>query len=164
VLRAIAESGRDDIAMYTGNDDAIVSDLLTDFPLWTGGGMVRRRIVGGLLGQWAVWTKRAVEWLDEIRAWRDSESSTLASEWLSRGAALTVANGSIFDAANGFAGCIPGILEVLRSQGLVRGTWTLDAGERLSPGQAASIALMAQRYPMLTDDDFVAAHLEEWLR
>jgi dihydrodipicolinate synthase/N-acetylneuraminate lyase len=151
VVRAVAEAGRDDIALYTGNDDAIVADLLTDFPVTCGGREYTRHFVGGLLGQWAVWTRRAVEMLDEIRAWRASGAGVIPREWLTSGAALTAANAVIFDAANGYRGCLPGILEVLRLQGLVRGTWTFDIEERLSQGQAEAIARLALQWPGLVD-------------
>ena len=163
VVRAIADAGRDDIALYTGNDDSILTDLITDIPVATGGRALTRHFAGGLLGQWAVWTRRAVEWLDEIRGWRAGGSPTVPREWLTRGAALTMANAVVFDAANGYRGCLPGILETLRRQGLVRGTWTLDIHEQLSPGQADAIARIAARFPELTDDGFVAEHRDRWL-
>jgi dihydrodipicolinate synthase/N-acetylneuraminate lyase len=159
VVRAVAASGREDVALYTGNDDHIVLDLLTPFEFEVGGRLVRRRIVGGLLGQWAVWTRRAVEMLQAVRAL----SGTIDSEWLSRANHLTEANAAIFDAANGFAGCIPGIHEVLRRQGLLAGTWCLDVHERLSPGQAREIDRVLQAHPELTDDDFVAENRDRWL-
>jgi dihydrodipicolinate synthase/N-acetylneuraminate lyase len=163
VVRAIADAGRDDIALYTGNDDAILLDLITDIPVSTGGRAITRTFTGGLLGQWAVWTRRAVEWLEEIRAWRASGVDTVPREWLTRGAALTMANAIVFDAANEFRGCLPGILETLRRQGLVRGTWTFDIHEQLSSGQADAIARIAARFPELTDDEFVAEHRDRWL-
>jgi hypothetical protein len=164
VVRALAEAGRDDVALYTGNDDAIIADLLTDIPVHTGGRTHTRHFVGGLLGQWAVWTRRAVQGLQEIQRWRARNETTIPREWLSWGAALTLANAEIFDAANGYTGCLPGILEVLRRQGLVRGTWTFDTHEQLSPGQAERIARIAAEFPELTDDAFVAAHRDDWLR
>ncbi|MEQ1690034.1 MAG: dihydrodipicolinate synthase family protein [Gemmatimonas sp.] len=164
VVRAVGDAGRDDIALYTGNDDAMVADLVTDVPVVTGGRAHARHFVGGLLGQWAVWTHRAVQMLDEIRAWREAGVQSVPREWLTMGAALTMANAAIFDAANGYSGCLPGILEVLRAQGLVRGTWTLDPHERVSLGQVEAIGSAVQRFPVLTDDAFVAAHLDEWLR
>jgi len=159
VVRAIAASGRDDIALYTGNDDNILGDLVTPFPFGAGG--APRRITGGLLGQWAVWTRRAVELLDQARAAR--ESDLIPAELLRIGAALTDANAAVFDVRNAFAGCIAGIHEVLRRQGLMQGIWCLDRNERLSPGQSEEIDRVIQRYPDLTDDDFVAAHLDRWL-
>jgi dihydrodipicolinate synthase/N-acetylneuraminate lyase len=164
VVRAIADAGRDDIALYTGNDDAIIADLVTDVPVVSGGRAYTRHFVGGLLGQWAVWTKRAVEMLAEIRTWRASGTADVPREWLTRGAALTMANAAVFDAANGYTGCLPGILEVLRRQGLVRGTWTFDTHEVLSPGQGDAIGHVTARWPALTDEDFVSEHLERWLR
>lgn len=163
VVRAIAEAGRDDIALYTGNDDAIITDLVTDVPVSSGGREYTRHFTGGLLGQWAVWTRRAVHLLDEIRAWRASGDSSVPRAWLTRGTSLTMANAVIFDAAHGYTGCLPGILEVLRLQGLVRGTWTLDPHERLSPGQGDAIARLASD-GVLDDDAFVALHLDDWLR
>lgn len=163
VVRALADAGRDDIALYTGNDDAIIPDLVTDIPVVSGGRAHTRHFVGGLLGQWAVWTHRAVAMLREVQAWRASGATDLPRAWLTRGAALTMANAVIFDAANEYTGCLPGILEVLRRQGLVRGTWTFDPHERLSPGQGDAIARLSALYPSLVDDDFVAAHRDEWL-
>ena len=159
VVRAIGASGRDNIALYTGNDDNIVGDLVTPFPFGAGG--IPRRIIGGLLGQWAVWTRRAVELLDQARA--ASESDLIPADLLRVGAALTDANAAVFDVRNGFAGCIAGIHEVLRRQGLMRGTWCLDPHEQLSPGQSEEIDRVIRCYPDLTDDDFVATHLDRWL-
>ena len=168
VVRAFAVAGRDDVALYTGNDDAIIADLLTPFPVQVGGRMVTRRIVGGLLGQWAVWARRAVDLLDEAKRLSSSNApgalGPLDPRWLTRAAALTDANGAIFDARHRFAGCLPGIHEVLRRQGLLRGTWTLDPHERLSPGQAAEIDRVCRTYPELTDDVWVAERLDEWMR
>jgi dihydrodipicolinate synthase/N-acetylneuraminate lyase len=166
VMRAVTESGRTDIALYTGNDDAIVPDLLTDVPVRVGGALESRRLVGGLLGQWAVWTHRAVSLLDAVRQARAGTHADGAAAWpglLRTGAALTQANAAIFDAAHAFRGCLPGILEVLRRQGLVRGHWTLDPHERLSPGQADAITRVIATWPELTDDAWVAAHRDAWL-
>ena len=158
VVRAVAESGRDDIALYTGNDDNIIADLLTPFRF----GGVERRIVGGLLGQWAVWTRRAVELLAECHRLVE-RGGDVPAELLRRNVELTDANAGIFDAAHGFAGCIPGIHEVLRRQGLLAGTWCLDPAEALSPGQADEIDRVCRAYPHLTDDAFVRENLNGWL-
>ena len=160
VVRAVAESGRTDVALYTGNDDAILNDLVTPFPAIAGGKTVTQRIVGGLLGQWAVWTRRAVELLERVK----SAPDRVPVDWTTDAAAITDANGAIFDAAHGFAGCIPGIHEVLRRQGLLRGTWCLDPDERLSPGQSREIDRVRKSYPQLADDDFVRENLDDWLR
>ena len=181
VVRAVVDAGRDDIALYTGNDDNIVADLVTPFTLRRGSRLVTRHIVGGLLGQWAVWTRRAVMLLEEVKAEVQRrrpaapsgaspaprgapprDDAALAS-LLARGVALTDANGAVFDVAHAFAGCIAGIHEVLRRQGLMRGTWCLDPRERLSPGQARELDRVSRAYPFLTDDDFVAAHRDRWL-
>lgn len=157
VVRALAASGRGrEIALYTGNDDAIVADLLADFP-----GESPVRFVGGLLGQWAAWTRRAVELLVEVKECRRTGQG--AFDLLALGQQLTDANGALFDARHRFAGCIAGIHEVLRRQGLLAGRWCLDPQEDLSPGQAEEIARVLQAYPHLTDDEFVAENLDRWL-
>jgi dihydrodipicolinate synthase/N-acetylneuraminate lyase len=169
VVRAVAESGRDDVALYTGNDDNIVADLVTPFrfPMRqteAGGDSQRKtlRIVGGLLGHWAVWTSKAVELLEECH--QAAKKGNIPAELLTRSAQVTDCNAAVFDAANGFAGCIAGVHEVLRRQGLLAGTWCLDPAERLSPGQADQIARVSRAYPHLIDDEFVAANRESWLR
>jgi dihydrodipicolinate synthase/N-acetylneuraminate lyase len=162
VVRAVAESGRDDVALYTGNDDSIVLDLLTPYRFRVGGRLVERRIVGGLLGQWAVWTGRAVELLEECQDLVIG-GGAVPAELLRRAAEITDASAAIFDAAHGFAGCIAGIHEVLRRQGLLEGTWCLDPQETLSPGQAEEIDRVCRAYPHLNDDAFVARRRAEWL-
>ena len=161
VVRAVADAGRDDIALYTGNDDNIVVDLLTPFSVTIRGETVVRWIDGGLLGQWACWTRSAVQLLERVKAQR--LTAVIDARWLTEAAALTDANGAIFDVAHAFRGCIPGIHEVLRRQGLLRGTWCLDPHERLSPGQAEEIDRVCRSYPGLDDDAFVAANLARWL-
>jgi dihydrodipicolinate synthase/N-acetylneuraminate lyase len=162
VVRAVAESGRDDIALYTGNDDNILLDLLTPFRFQVEGRAVERRIVGGLLGQWAVWTREAVRMLDECHKLAEKGGS-VSAEQIRRNVELTDANAAIFDAANGFAGCIAGIHEVLRRQGLFEGTWCLDPHESLGPGQLAEIDRVCRVYPHLADDEFVRTNLGRWL-
>jgi hypothetical protein len=158
----VAEAGRDDIALYTGNDDSIVADLLTPFRFAVDGKPVERRIVGGLLGHWAVWTKRAVELHAECRRLAAGDVPVPA-ELLRRSVEITDCNAAFFDAANGYAGCIPGIHEVLRRQGLLEGIWCLDPKEALGPGQREEIDRVCRAYPHLADDEFVAAHRDEWL-
>ncbi|MBN9518305.1 dihydrodipicolinate synthase family protein [bacterium] len=158
VVRAVAEAGRDDLALYTGNDDTIVLDLLTPYRFAVNGRDVERRIVGGLLGHWSVWTKRAVELLAECHAADGADANLLA-----RAVEVTDANAAFFDAANGFAGCIAGLHEVLRRQGLLAGIWCLDPNETLGPGQFAEIDRVCAAYPHLADDDFVAANRDRWL-
>ncbi|QHW33997.1 dihydrodipicolinate synthase family protein [Paenibacillus rhizovicinus] len=162
VVRAVCSSERrDQIALYTGNDDNIVNDLLTTYRFQVNGQSVEKRIVGGLLGHWAVWTQKAVELLEEIK--RVRQEGQISPEWLTRNIAATEANAAFFDPAHGFAGCIPGIHEVLRRQGLMRGTWCLNPHEELSPGQKEEIDRVYRDYPELNDDEFVRAHLAKWL-
>lgn len=160
VVRALADSGRhEEIALYTGNDDNIVADLLTEFRL----GDARIRFAGGLLGHWAVWTRRAVELVDDVRACLRNEGAG-AFDLLARSAEVTDANAALFDVRNQFAGCIAGLHEILRRQGLMAGRWCIDPHEELSPGQMAEIDRVRREHPHLSDDEFVAAHLEEWMR
>jgi dihydrodipicolinate synthase/N-acetylneuraminate lyase len=163
VIRAVAESGRaSDIALYTGNDDSIVSDLVTPFRIVVKGKPTHLRMVGGLLGHWAVWTLRAVELLGEIRSLMDSEAPA-PQQLLTRGAEITDCDAALFDPHHGFAGCIPGIHEVLVRQELLQGRWCLNPEHDLSPGQMEEIDRVIASYPHLTDDEFVAEHLDEWL-
>jgi hypothetical protein len=162
VVRAVVEAGRDDIALYTGNDDNIVPDLLTPFRFQNADRQRERRITGGLLGQWAVWTRRAVDLLEECHRVVAS-GGPVPVELLRLSVELTDANAAIFDAANGFAGCIAGIHEVLRRQGLLEGIWCLEPNETLSPGQAAQIDRVGRAYPHLCDDAFVQENLDRWL-
>ncbi|MBP6963752.1 MAG: dihydrodipicolinate synthase family protein [Armatimonadetes bacterium] len=162
VIRALAESGRDEVSIYTGNDDNIVMDLLTSHRFIVGGRPIERRIVGGLLGHWSVWTAKAVELLDECRALVE-KGGDVPAEMMRRAIEVTDCNAAFFDAANAFAGCIAGLHEVLRRQGLLEGIWCLDPRETLSPGQAAEIDRVYSAYPRLNDDAFVAEHLDEWL-
>ena len=160
VLRAVCDSGRaDEIALYTGNDDNIVGDLITRF---SSGGSTAG-FVGGLLGHWAVWTRQACRHWKDCRQWIESGEGDPAA-LVQLNAEVTDANAALFDARNAFAGCIAGIHEVLRRQGLMEGIWCLDERERLSEGQSAEIDRVCRAYPHLLDDAFVAKNLDRWLR
>jgi dihydrodipicolinate synthase/N-acetylneuraminate lyase len=161
VVRGVVESGRaDEIALYTGNDDNILVDLLTEYKIPDGKKTVSKRIVGGLLGHWAVWTHSAVKLLEAVHNGRfDSD----VQRTLSMANQITDSNAAFFDSANNFAGCIVGLHEVLRRQGLLEGLWTLDKNEVLSPGQMEEINRVYNAYPELNDDAFIAANLDRWL-
>lgn len=162
VVRAVCASSRaGEIALYTGNDDNIVVDLLTTFAFRVDGREVRKRIVGGLLGQYAVGTRAAVRLFEQARGAARAGQPT--AELLTAAAQLTEFNSAVFDVQGGFAGCIAGIHEVLRRHGLLDGIRLLDDNERLSPGQAAEIDRLARAYPWLQDDEFIAVHRDRWL-
>ncbi len=162
VVRGVAESGRaDEIALYTGNDDAIVSDLVTPLSVGVDGTLRSTRFVGGLLGHWAIWTHRAVEQLELCRAVHELRS--VPESLLTLGAQITEANAAVFDVANGFRGCIAGIHYVLYRQGLLGSMRCLSDREVLSAGQADEIDRVRREYPWLTDDDFVSERLEDLL-
>lgn len=161
VVRAAALSERaGDIALYTGNDDNIVLDLLTTWRFRRDGKIYEKRFVGGLLGHWCVWTRQVVSLFESIRSARGND--VLATEWLTRAQEVTDANGAFFDAANEFKGCISGLHEVLRRQGLFENTLCLDPDERLSPGQMEEIDRVYAMYPHLNDDPFVRENLSRW--
>jgi dihydrodipicolinate synthase/N-acetylneuraminate lyase len=163
VVRAVAEAGRaDEVALYTGNDDQIVLDLLSRWEVVTPTGPVQVQIQGGLLGHWAFWTSKAARLLEDCKQARQQEA--IPRHFFTLAGQVTESNAAVFDAAHGFAGCIPGIHEVLYRQGLLANTHCLDPQEVLSPGQAEEIARVQRAYPELNDDEYVRDHLDEWLR
>lgn len=161
VIRGVAGSGRSDsIALYTGNDDNILVDLLSEYQISEGAKTINKRIVGGLLGHWAVWTHSAVKLLRKVHEGKyenDIQQTLLLANQ------ITDTNSAFFDTANNFAGCIVGLHEVLRRQGLLEGLWTLDPNEVLSKGQLEEIDRVYASYPDLNDDAFVAANIDSWL-
>ena len=163
VVRAAAMSQRaDQIALYTGNDDNIVIDLLTKYQFTDGGKTVEKRFVGGLLGHWSVWTHTAVKLFERIKT--ATAKDEIPTELLTLAAEITDTNAAFFDTAHGFKGCIAGLHEVLRRQGLLEGIWCLDEHETLSPGQSEEIDRVYRMYPHLNDDDFVSANLHRWMK
>jgi hypothetical protein len=164
VLHGVAASGRArEIALYTGNDNNILGDLITPYPLKSGDGPVTLRFVGGLLGQFAVGTKVAAELVEASHRASAGDQAALGRLMRLDGP-LTDANAALFDVAHNFAGCVAGINEVLARQGLLAGRWCLDPHEDLSPGQAEEISRVMRDYPMLTDDAFIAEHRDDWLK
>jgi dihydrodipicolinate synthase/N-acetylneuraminate lyase len=156
VLRGVLEAGAvDRISLYTGNDDHIVGDLLTPFAL--AGAEKPLRILGGLLGHWSVWTKAAVDLHARCRG------ADATPELLALDAQVTEMNAAVFDVAHDFHGVIAGCHEILFRAGLLEGIWCLDPNEGLSPGQSELLTAVAERYPHLTDDDFVRTNLNTWL-
>ncbi|OLF10876.1 dihydrodipicolinate synthase family protein [Actinophytocola xinjiangensis] len=163
VLHGVAQAGREDeVSLYTGNDDHILADLITSHQVVVGDRRVAVEFVGGLLGQWSLWVRQAVTLLEQTRLARAGDLAQ-TRRLLTLDGQLTDANAAIFDSANGFHGCIPGIHEVLRRQGLLAGRWCLDPAEELSPGQLAEIDRVLSAYPWLQDDEFVESHLDRWL-
>lgn len=160
VVRAVCSSSRyNQIALYTGNDDNIIADLLTTYRFDVNGERREKSIVGGLLGQWAVWTKKAVGLLQKVKSVKESGAGM--ADLLTLGTELTDANAAIFDPHQNFKGVIPGTHEILRRQGLLKGTWCLDPGEKLSAGQADEIDRVYGKYPHLNDDGFVEQFLQK---
>ncbi len=163
LVRAAAMSNRcDEIALYTGNDDNIVIDLVTGYKFTENGKTYYKRFVGGLLGHWSVWTKRAVEMFHKLRD--AAEKKEVSYEILELANEVTDTNAAFFDTANNFKGCIAGLHEVLRRQGLFEGIWCLNPDETMSEGQKEEIDRVYRMYPHLNDDEFVKANLEKWLR
>ncbi|MBH55286.1 MAG: dihydrodipicolinate synthase family protein [Opitutaceae bacterium] len=161
VVRGVVESGRaEEVALYTGNDDNILIDLLGEYRIEKDGGYISKRIDGGLLGHWAVWAKRAVELVEKVQA---GEFESATTDALALANKITDCNAAFFDAANNFSGCIVGLHEVLRRQGLLEGVWTLNEAESLLPRQKAEIDRVYNAYPELNDDTFVEENINRWM-
>lgn len=161
LVRGVAFSKRKNaVALYTGNDDNIVADLLTPFRFTVDGERIELRFVGGLLGHWSIWTHKVVELFDKLRQYRDGRD--IPADLLALGVEVTDSNGAFFDVAHNFAGCIPGVHEALRRQGMMPGTWCLNPEEVLSPGQVEEIDRVYTMYPSLNDDAFVLENQDNW--
>ena len=162
VLRGVSAAGAlDRVALYTGNDDHILLDLLLPFDLRDRGVTTRAYFRGGLLGHWSVWTATAIRQFEMCRAARGND--TLPADLLALDARVTDCNSAFFDVANNFHGCIAGCHEILRRQGLMENIRCLDPAEGLSPGQMAEIDRVCREHADLSDDAFVASHLPKWL-
>jgi len=160
IVRAVvAARAENRVALYTGNDDHIVLDLLQPFAIPRDGATVTVRIRGGLLGHWSVWTHAAVQQFTDLTV----ERSEVPHHLLALDSVVTDCNSAIYDAAHDFAGCIPGCHEILRRQGLFEGTWCLDENETLSPGQLTEIERVYAEHPRMNDDSFVRENLDRWL-
>jgi hypothetical protein len=160
VVHALLESGRPDVALLTGNDDDIVGDLVTTFQRTIDGTLTTTAFSGGLLGQWAIGTRAAIGLSADAAA--ALKRGSISAGLLTSGTWLTEINGAVFDAANGFAGCVPGVNEMLRQQGLISSSVCLDSRDRLSAGQELAISDVRRRYPELLDEQFIAEHLHAW--
>lgn len=160
VAQAILTCDRwDEVALLTGNDDAIVADLVTPHRYVVDGQTRQLRVRGGLLGQYAVGTKAAVELTHRALGVDDQVPADL----LALGQDLTEVNAAVFDVRHDFAGCVPGVNEVLRQQGLAATARCFSPTEQLSAGQSELIAQARTRHPDLLDEQFIAEHREEWL-
>src|SRR5215207_212266 len=163
VAFGVAAAGAEDrVTLYTGNDDHIVSDLVTPFAVRTANREVVLRFKGGLLGHWSVWAKGAVALLERLHG--AVAAGPIPPEILALDGFVTDCNSVVFDVANNFAGCIPGCHEILRRQGLMTSIHCLDPNERLSPGQAEGIDRLYATYPEWHDEAFVAENLDRWRR
>lgn len=161
LVRGCAFSDRSDkVALYTGNDDNIVIDLLTKYEFNINGKLVRKQFVGGLLGHWSVWTHNVVDMFELIKSHKDNP--TIPSYLLTLASQVTDCNGAFFDVNNNFKGCIAGVHEVLRRQGLMDGIWCLNPDETLSKGQMEEIDRVYRTYTHLNDDEFIRKNIADW--
>lgn len=158
----VAARAEERVTLYTGNDDHIVLDLLTPFTVMRDGAPVTVRFRGGLLGHWSVWTQKAVQLLQRCQA--TVAAGAVPAELLALDSRVTDCNSAFFDVANDFRSCIAGCHEILRRQGLLEGIWCLDPQEGLSPGQADALDRVCREHADLSDDEFVAANRDRWLR
>ena len=162
VVRGVVAAGAEErVALYTGNDDHIILDLLTPFMVERGGQRIVVRFRGGLLGHWSVWARSAVSILNRCK--EVSATGRVDDDLLALDSRVTDCNSAFFDAANNFRGCIAGCHEILRRQGLLEGIWCLDPDEGLSPYQAAEIDRVCREHSDLSDDAFVSENLHRWL-
>ncbi len=162
VVRGVVAAGAEKrIALYSGNDDHIVLDLVTPFVVMRDGKPITVRFVGGLLGHWSVWAKKAVELFERCR--RTAAEGSVPADLLALDSRVTDCNSAFFDVANDFKGCIAGCHEILRRQGLLEGTWCLNPKEELSAGQVEEIDRVLREHSDLADDGFVAANLDRWM-
>ena len=160
VIKAVMLSDRyDEIALYTGNDDNIVNDLLTTFIFEVDGQVREKDIVGGLLGHWSVNTKNSVDLFHQTKNYKTLDE---LRNLLTLGAHVTEMNAAFFDIHNNFKGSIAGINEVLTRQGLLKGNWCLEDKEVLSPGQTEFIDEVLSRYSDYLDNSFIKENLEKW--
>jgi hypothetical protein len=156
----VCRSGRArDIALYTGNEDSFVNDLVTPYVVDVDGAKVRKEFVGGLLGHWAFWTKRASEIHRETK--KAEHENRVPRSLFTLAAQVTEASEAVSDPHG--KGWSSGILYVLARSGLVSGVYSPDPEDKLSPGQAERIERAIRAYPGLTDDGFVGDHRERWL-
>jgi len=164
VVRGVVDARAEErVFLYTGNDDHIVLDLALPFTAMRDGRPVTVRFRGGLLGHWSVWTASAVKQLAQIKSALAAHGGRLDPELLALDSRITDCNSAFFDVANNFQGCIAGCHEVLRRQGLLQGTWCLDPGETLGPGQSEQIDRVYALHGDLSDDAFVRDNLARWL-
>ena len=144
VLRGVAAAGAlDRVALYTGNDDHILLDLMLPFDLRDKGVTTRTYFRGGLLGHWSVWTASAIKQFEMCRAARHKD--TVPADLLALDARVTDCNSAFFDVANNFHGCIAGCHEILRRQGLMQGTLVPRSGRRPQPRPDATNQPRLQR-------------------
>jgi hypothetical protein len=162
VVQALLEHDRwDEVAVLTGNDDNIVHDLITPYRRQVCGQEREVRATGGLLGQWAVGARAAVDVVARVA--QAMASGAVPTSILRSAAEFVDVNAAVFDVDHDFAGCVAGVNEVLRQQGLVPTVRCLGKRDILSPGQAEQIAQVRERYPNVLDEEFVATHRDDWL-
>ena len=113
-----------------------------------------------MLGHWSVWTKRAAELFWNIK--QERNKTEISSELLTLAAEVTDSNSAFFDTAHNFKGCIAGLHEILRRQGLMKNIYCLNPDETLSDGQLEEIDRVCKMYPHLNDDEFVRDNLQKW--
>ncbi len=158
VVRAATLSSRaDKITLYTGNDDNIVFDLLSNYEFTVDGNIYKNEFKGGLLGHWCVWTKAVVDMFEELKLAK--AKACIDKKWMTLATQITDANGVIFDEKHNFHGCIPGLHEILKRQGIFKNINCLNPNEVLSKGQSEEIDRIYSMYPHLNDDDFVCNFL-----
>jgi len=163
MLRVAAESERrDELVLATGNDDRIVADLGGLFPFSVGGGQVVMRYDAGLLGHFATDTHAAVRWASAVVAARDGAAWPLPVPERHLAHLVNECNGALFDALGGFENSVWGVKRRLTQLGLLPAPNCFREAGR--PGQFEAIQAAYGAQPVLSDEGFVAEHLDEWKR
>ncbi len=154
MLEAAARSERkDQLALFTGNDDRIVTDLLGHYRFKVDKKSIKVKYHGGLLGHFATDTHAAVQWVSRIFEKRESgEWFFPLSEW-DLAHAVNRCNMALFDALGNFENSVWGVKYRLYSLGLLPGPYCRD--EKGRSGQAEEIDMIYNEYPEITDNDFI---------
>lgn len=159
MLEAAAISPRkDELILFTGNDDRIVADLLGDYEFKTNGRTSIVNYQGGLLGHFATDTGAAVRWFQAIQKKKRTGKweFELSEEILAH--AVNRCNMELFDALGNFENSVWGVKYRLTSLGLLPGPYCMHESGR--KGQAKAIDSVYGEYSPLSDQGYLADQLE----
>jgi hypothetical protein len=163
MLEAAARSRRRELlALVTGNDDRIVSDLGGVFPFRVGSRTVKMGYTGGLLGHFATDTHAAVRWAGAVLEAKKGKAWRLPVAERELAHIVNMCNGALFDARNDFANSVWGVKYRLSSLGLLPGPYCFH--ERGREGLAEEIDRAYRFHPVLSDRGFLSRTLRAMKR